>query len=56
MTQLVKLTVISEAGTRGICARRQTEMESELWHTKTDPDSSQDVESIEGQPRYEVEN
>lgn len=48
MTQLMKATVTSEAGTRVSYARRQTDMEVELWHTKTDPDNSQEVESTEG--------
>lgn len=48
MTQLMKVKVTSEAGTRLIYSRRQTEMEVELWHTKTDPDSSQEAESTEG--------
>lgn len=48
MTQLMKSTVTSEAGTRVIYARRQTEMEVELWHTKTDPESSQEDQSTEG--------
>lgn len=48
MTQLMKLTITSEAGTGVIYARRQTEMKAGLWHTKTDPDSSQEVESTEG--------
>lgn len=48
MTELMKVAVTSQAGIRLTHAREQTEMEAELWHTKTHPDSSQEVEGTEG--------